>query len=184
MKRYYLIMLTLLALAGIAFAATKTIKVDKLIENSSGQGIEVDGVTLKDSGISFGNEFLSVYDEGPHTSTFGGPGWTTSSAYNLTYRKIGKMVILSIPTINITATTGSNAIGMQTVLPVELRPAQVLYLPIRSRYQGGSFNTPSLLEVGTTGSITIYLDLSTAGVWAGSSNNNGMWSIDIFYITN
>ena len=58
MKRYYLIMLTLLALAGIAFAATKTIKVDKLIENSSGQGIEVDGVTLKDGNVESKSNYV------------------------------------------------------------------------------------------------------------------------------
>jgi hypothetical protein len=48
MKAFKLLILSLMVVAGIAYAATKTIRVDKIIENTTDGGVDIDGVVIKD----------------------------------------------------------------------------------------------------------------------------------------
>ena len=51
MKTFKVLLITLIAIAGIAYAADKTFRIDKIIENTDATGVDVDGVNIKDTTV-------------------------------------------------------------------------------------------------------------------------------------
>lgn len=107
------------------------------------------GLVTASSGISLGNETLSVYDEGTFTAAFTGP---CSLSPTCSYVKIGKIVILYIPTATGTSVS-STYFTVAGAIPAGYRP--IANLPFLCRAYDGAQQETGSVQVDTDGRITI-----------------------------
>jgi len=124
-----------------------------------------DGLKLDDAAEQ---DVLSFYAEDTHASSFtfngtGSPGTTSSVTINIT--RIGKIVLLRVPSATATTGTNSTRLSSNTALPSWARPATECYISgVRTRNNGGTLTTCGLWQVETSGIIRLYRlqDLATA----------------------
>ncbi len=136
------------------------------------------GVKTFSSGITLGNETLSLYRTGTQASTWtdngtGSPG--TSASVTMILTRIGNIVVCYIPIFTIAA-TGTNPTQITNVTVI----ANSQFIPtVAQRITGGypnvsaaAFATPGQWIVNTDGSLNFRKD-GVGGVF-GSGNTNGL----------
>lgn len=143
------------------------------------------GSTLTDAGWFNDVNTLIYTDHATGTTastfTFDGGGGSTGSL-TLTWQRFGNWVTLSIPTAQATTGTGSTVLASNTALAAAVRPVskQELVYSV-GRNNGASVAGAGLIQVQTTGIISIYRDnVGTAYTNAASGGTSGNMCISYF----
>lgn len=104
------------------------------------------------------------------TFSFNGSGGTSGSL-TISYQKIGNWVTIHIPQIVATSGTSSTTLTANTAIPVGFRPATATQgTPINQiRNNGAGINSSGVLNMSTSGIITIYRDAQLTA-WTNSSS--------------
>jgi len=158
---------------------TITIANSSLIDGASSLSVPANGsiqVVMTGSTYSLSVPLVNSFT-GTHVTAWSG-AWTTPQINNVSYVKIGRIVILSIPFLNVTANV-ADALYMGVALPAFLFPSQIYNIPISVL---NSTYTTGLCNITTTGTnITIY-GTDAAGNFS-SGVNCGFGGCSITYAT-
>lgn len=128
---------------------------------------------------------LDHYEESAAVSTtftFNGSGGTSSSV-NFFFRRIGKIVVVEVPTILATTGTGSTTFTSGTgFVPSQFRPRASCYFPVLINQGGSTLASMGNFLITTAGTITVFKD-GTSAAWTNSAANSGTATqTDISYI--
>lgn len=116
--------------------------------------------------------------DGIHTTTWSGI-WASAQSGNVQYKKIGNLVILKIPTIQVAYSSGTFA-SIDTNLPAILRPSADIYFGIRTLDQTSTRDW-GLMTVETTGNMALYQGIE-GGASSYTSGTCGCYAIDLTYL--
>lgn len=116
-------------------------------------------------------------DTGQYVATY--VGGTTAPTVTVTWARVGKLVILTIPTIN--ATSNSTSFSLTGAMPAALQPTSVNQLvPVANANDNGVFTAAqALISVGSS-TITLEKNASVAGWTAAGNKGVGgtiFWSV-------
>lgn len=131
---------------GLAAAGTKALGI-----TSTGLNLSTNATGDSNFG-TISSVTLAHYYEGTFTGTFTGP--FTSGTITFTYRRIGKIVILSWGTFSGTSSAAA-PFTASTVIPSNLRPAATVSFPTGVKDNGTALTAPGWISIGTNGTITI-----------------------------
>ena len=149
---------------------------------SASAGVSVGNASTSGTGITSSSSVLAWVENGYFDTTLGGANFTTSASYRIYWSKVGNTVTLTFPIMYAYENVASSSLNALTSLPSTLYPVYTLQIPVRSYWGGASFTSPSMLQIGTTGGITIYTDLGSTNTWP-SGYNCGMCATTISFLT-
>jgi hypothetical protein len=155
---------------------------DTISELTSAAGVRIDGVLLKDSGVNFGDETLSKYDESisqTYTITWAG-GATATGTVNLC--RVGRVVTATFSGLITTSATASGT-ATATAIASGFRPINQVVCTAVSYDNGTAQAGAGAMIIATTGVITLVKTLKNDGFTGGSSGVTGLDSCTFSWVS-
>ncbi len=115
------------------------------------------------------------------TFTFDGSGGDSGSI-TVTYQKIGRFVVLNIPTTQATSGTGSQVLLSNTAIPAAFRPAAEQHGVGPAYNNGADTTTPGKVIVRTDGKIGLYRDLASTAYTNTAAGGTGHNCTVTYYV--